>query len=78
MRPIEPHFVVSPHQLDSGPEYEDVSDFTAAQTEDTEEQDDTVWSPVRLEPPALDKTGPLQIDSHSYKYNFTQVFCDFL
>ena len=56
----KPDFVFFPHQLDSDPEYENDS-VTAAQTEDTEEQGDMVWSPVRLEPPASDKTGPLHI-----------------
>ena len=72
-----PHFVVSPHQIDSCPAYENISD-TAAQTEDPEEQEDLVWSPVRLEPPASNKTGPLQIYSHSSIHNFTPVSCDFL
>lgn len=58
-RSFELHFVVSPHQLDSCPEYEDVSDFTAAQTEDTEQQEDMLWSPVRLETPASNKTSRL-------------------
>lgn len=73
----KPHFVVSLHQLKSCPAYENVSD-AAAQTEDTEEQEDLVWSPVRLEPPASNKTGPLQIYSHSSNHNFTQVLCDCL
>ncbi len=47
MRFVEYHFVSSLHQLD--PAYENVSNISAAQTEDTEEQEEMVWSPVRLE-----------------------------
>ena len=43
MRSINIHFDISPHQLDSSLVYENVSDLqvaAAAQTEDTEEQED--------------------------------------
>ncbi|KAE8300567.1 hypothetical protein D5F01_LYC00712 [Larimichthys crocea] len=56
----EPHEPVEMIEFDSCPTYENASDFTAAQTEDTEEQEDTMQMSQSLDPPDGSKAGQLE------------------